>query len=104
MGARRAERPARPATPWSTVAGLALGLTLAVAAWGYLVWLAIDFGNSARVGNSSAWWLLVLASLGVVACLFVGLILLARLARTLGLGASDPAAPPRVQGGRRRAR
>ncbi len=54
-------------------------------AWGYLVYAAIDFGTEARGGQSQAWWLLGLASLGAVACLFVGLILLARLSRALGI-------------------
>ena len=49
---------------------LALAITGCVVAWGYLVYLAIDFGTSARAGESSAWGLLVIASLGAVACLF----------------------------------
>ncbi|TIC84453.1 hypothetical protein [Nocardioides sp. GY 10127] len=103
-GARRAEpegatTPAPPAdesagdTSRSSESGLrnsaralalpALGMTLAVAAWGYLVWAAIDFGRTARDGDTSALPFLGLACLGAVACLFVGLMLLARLVRTL---------------------
>lgn len=67
-------------------------MTLAVVAWGYLVYAAIDFGATARGGQSAAWWFLALASLGAVACLFVGLMLIARLLRRLGI-TSDPAAP-----------
>lgn len=67
-------------------------MTLAVVAWGYLVYAAIDFGATARGGESTAWWFLALASLGAVACLFVGLMLIARLLRRLGI-TSDPATP-----------
>jgi hypothetical protein len=69
-------------------------VTLAVVAWGYLVYAAIDFGASARNGNQDAWWFLAVASLGAMACLFVGLMLIARLLRRLGLtGDSRPAEP-----------
>lgn len=77
--------------------GYAAGITLAVMAWGYLVWAAIDFGSTARGGDGRAWWLLALAAVGAVACLFVGLMLLARLGRAMGLtpdpGAGHGAAP-----------
>lgn len=72
-------------------------MTLAVVAWGYLVYAAIDFGAMARDGNPDAWWFLAVASLGAVACLFVGLILAARLLRRLGITsgpATDGSAPP----------
>lgn len=88
---------------------LAVGITLCVVAWGYLVYLAIDFGTSARSGESGSWALLALASIGAIACLFTGLLLIARLMRTLGITTppdeepSEPA-PPRVPGGRRAAR
>jgi hypothetical protein len=87
---------------------LAVGITLCVVAWGYLVYLAIDFGTSARSGQSGSWALLALAAIGAIACLFTGLLLAARLLRALGITSapdepSEPA-PPRVQGGRRAAR
>ena len=72
-------------------------MTLAVVAWGYLVYAAIDFGATARDGNPDAWWFLAVASLGAVACLFVGLMLVARLLRRLGITsgpATDGSAPP----------
>ena len=87
------------------------GITLCVVAWGYLVYAAIDFGTAARsTGSATSWGLMGLASLGAVACLFVGLMLFARLGRVLGLAppADDPAsAPPpepRPAGGKRAAR
>jgi hypothetical protein len=96
---------------------LALGVTACVIAWGYLVYAAIDFGSTARGGDSAAWWFLGLASLGAVACLFVALMLIARLLRRLGItgGPQDSASstsstqrpdedPPRPIGGRRAAR
>ena len=101
---------------------LALGVTLCVVAWGYLVKAAIDFGATAREGTTEAWWFLALASVGAVACLFVGLMLVARITRRLGItkpstgtssssliSADDEGAPPvpvapRIPGGRRAAR
>jgi hypothetical protein len=81
-----------------------------VVAWGYLVYAAIDFGASARGGDSQAWLFLGLASLGAVACLFIGLMLIARVLRMLGMTRSDagdtaePPPPPRPVGGKRAAR
>jgi hypothetical protein len=70
------------------------------------VYAAIDFGSSARGGDSRAWVFLALASLGAVACLFVGLMLVARLLRMLGVdrGAPDEPPPARPVGGKRAAR
>jgi hypothetical protein len=91
---------------------LAIGVTFCVVAWGYLVKAAIDFGVTARGGEQGAWVFLGLASLGAVACLFVGLILVARIMRRLGITRS-PASPdskkttseqPRIPGGRRAVR
>jgi hypothetical protein len=75
-------------------------------AWGYLVYAAIDFGTAARGGESSAWLFMALACLGAIACLFFGLLLVARLMRALGVTSppSDPEAPPRPVGGKRAAR
>ena len=107
-GARRAERPAGQQVDVPRAFALAAGITVCVVAWGYLVWAAIDFGTSARAGDSGAWLFLALACLGAIACLFVGLMLATRLGRALGLsgpGATTATeAPPRVPGGRRRAR
>lgn len=82
-GARRGTR-ARRALP-RVVWGYAVGVTLAVVAWGFLVWSAIDFGASARAGDPSAWWLLAVATVGAIACLFLALMLLARISRALGI-------------------
>lgn len=112
-GKRRAEPAPRPEA--TTAPGrspgrllvLALGVTLCVVAWGYLVYAAIDFGASARGGDTRAWTFLGLASLGAVACLFIGLMLVARLMRMLGITKSDsdePPPPPRPIGGKRAAR
>lgn len=84
---------------------LALGITAAVVAWGYLVYLAIDFGTTARDGDGTAWWFLALATIGAIACLFVGMMCGTRLfARIRGQGAGDSSSPPRPPGGRRAAR
>lgn len=92
----------------------ALAITGCLIAWGYLVYLAIDFGTSARAGESGAWAFLVLASLGAVACLFAGLLFVSRLLRALGIttdpsDSASPDTPPtpvaaRQPGGRRAAR
>lgn len=91
-------------------------MTLLVVAWGYLVMATIDFGAEARGGRDEAWWFLALASVGAMACLFAGLILLARMLRLLTAASpSSPSAPssspgdsgprsaavPRGEGGRR---
>lgn len=67
-------------------------MTLAVVAWGYLVYAAIDFGGTARTGDRRAWGFLALASAGAVACLFVGLMLVSRLLQRLGI-TRDPSHP-----------
>jgi hypothetical protein len=111
-GSRRGPRRKKTFQPILLL--LALGITGCVVAWGYLVYAAIDFGSSARDGDSNAWWFLALASIGAVACLFVGLMLVARVLRRLGI-TSGPSAKqqgegpdepdePRPIGGRRAAR
>ncbi|MFT4287742.1 hypothetical protein [Nocardioides sp.] len=104
-GKRAGARPRRRLRPGLVL--LALGITLALIAWGYLVWAAIDFGADGRGGDTRGWWLLGLAGIGAVACLFVALMLLARLSRALGLVGSpdrEAAEPPRPRGGKRAAR
>ena len=105
-GSRRGPRQQRQLRPRLLL--LALGITACVIAWGYLVYAAIDFGSTARSSDPTAWWFLALASLGAVACLFVGLLLVARLLRGLRLTASASEStddePPRLVGGRRAAR
>jgi len=109
-GSRRGAPPSRTLNKAPLVIGAAI--TLCVVAWGYLVYAAIDFGTAAREGSSSAWTYMGLACLGAIACLFVGLLLVARLMRALGItpapSASDPDSPapsgPRPVGGKRAAR
>ena len=108
-----ARRGPRPKATFNRPALLfALAITGCLIAWGYLVYLAIDFGTSARSGETGAWGLLALASLGAVACLFAGLLFVARLFQALGITKppEDDDAPPRPPaasrppGGRRAAR
>ena len=73
-------------------------------AWGYLVYLAIDFGTAARDGNSRGWWFLGLATIGAIACLFVAMMLGTRLASRLRASTPPPPGSPRTPGGRRIAR
>ena len=103
-GSRRGARAPRTLNKAALVIGAAI--TLCVIAWGYLVYAAVDFGTAARGGSSSAWSFMALACLGAIACLFVGLLLVARLLRTLGITSPPPSATsePRPVGGKRAAR
>ena len=108
-GKRAGSRRAAPAPRNVNRGALLIGaaITLCVVAWGYLVYAAIDFGTAARGGSgSSAWAFMGLACLGAMACLFAGLILVARLMRALGITDPPPTddAPPRPVGGKRAAR
>lgn len=101
-GPARLEEPA-PQKPRSSTAPLlllALGITGAVVGWGYLVYLAIDFGTAARDGDSRGWAFLALATVGAIACLFVALMLGTRLVSRLRAG-TPPPEPPQPPGGRR---
>jgi hypothetical protein len=96
--------PAEPVPlPRRKLLGLALGITLTLVAWGFLVWAAIDFGSRARGGEQLAWGFLVLATVGATACLLVTLILVTRLIATLR-GRADPRTAPAPGGGRRAVR
>ena len=103
-GPARLEEPTpRPGSSKAPLLFLALGITASVVAWGYLVYLAIDFGTSARDGDAKGWALLGLATVGAIACLFVALMLGTRLLARLKAGGTPPG-PPRPPGGRRAAR
>jgi NADH:ubiquinone oxidoreductase subunit 5 (subunit L)/multisubunit Na+/H+ antiporter MnhA subunit len=112
MGSGKRAGPRRKRRFDAVLLLLALAVTACMVAWGYLVKAAIDFGVSARGGESGAWLFLGLASLGAVACLFIGLILVARVFRRLtrSPAGSSPAPDataleqPRVPGGRRAVR
>lgn len=93
QGRRVGPRKKKSASFRPTALLLALGITLGVGAWGYLVKAAIDFGIQARNGTGGAWTYLGLACLGAVACLFIGLLLVARLLRTLGITSSPEPRP-----------
>ncbi len=82
-GARRAAKPKRSLPPG--LVGLGLGAAAALAAWGVLVWLAIDAGRSARGGESVQWVWLAAASVGAVLCLFLCLWLCTVLLRRIGI-------------------
>lgn len=121
-GKRAGSRRGAKAKPTFNGAALALavGITSCLISWGYLVYLAIDFGTAARGGDSTGWAFLALCAVGAVACLFAGLLLTTRLLRSLGItSAPDEPAPtrespaanappqppaPRQPGGRRAAR
>src|SRR5688572_2704801 len=109
-GKRAGSRKGSPSPRTINRSALVLGaaMTVCVIAWGYLVYAAIDFGTAARGGSGgSAWLFMALAGLGAIACLFVGLLLVARLMRALGIGApppSDTPSEPRPVGGKRAAR
>lgn len=101
-GSRRGEKPKTGFQPFSLV--LALGITIAIIAWGYLVYLAILHGQDMRAGDENAWQMVAATGAGAVACLFIGFMLIARLLRLVGVTATpEPAATttPAPGGGRR---
>ncbi|MGN0064940.1 MAG: hypothetical protein ACI379_11925 [Nocardioides sp.] len=112
-GSRRA-----PATRPSLGRGTLLicaGITACVIAWGFLVYAAIEFGVTARTGETPAWGFMTLAGVGAMACLFFGLMLGSLLLEKLGIiraddesagtdEASGSPTPPRSPGGKRAAR
>ncbi|WP_435771798.1 hypothetical protein [Nocardioides sp. SYSU DS0651] len=88
---------------------LAVGITFAIVAWGYLVFAAIDFGATARhEGDKAAWGFLAVAALGAMLCLFLAFMLAVRFARAIGLAAAPEPKPKRdpstPKGGKRAAR
>ncbi len=101
VGKHTGERAAEVRTddtglPWRKILLLALGVTATLVAWGVLVYAAIDFGKEARSGEPAAWVLLAVTTLGAAACLFVTLILGARvlpLFQQSALTAAPPTAP-----------
>ena len=95
--------PSAPRSSNGPLLLLALGITATVVAWGYLVYLAIDFGTAARDGDSTGWLLLGLATVGAIACLFVALMLGTRIVARVR-ASTPPPGPPRPPGGRRAAR
>jgi hypothetical protein len=104
-GPARLEAPPAPKRRSSAVPlfFLALGITGSMVAWGYLVYLAIDFGTAARDGETRAWAFLALATVGGIACLFLALTLGTRFAIRLR-ESKPPPAPPQPPCGRRAAR
>lgn len=93
---RGKKRPAR-------LPRIALGLGLgAVFAWCVLVWFAIRLGPEARAGDGTALALAITATLGAVACLFLGLLQGMRVWSALKtVPAPANPEPPRPVGGRR---
>lgn len=72
------------------VLSLAVGVTVTVVAWGVLVFAAIDFGRSARDGQGDDWLFLLLATIGAVACMFLAILLAAKMQALIK---SDPTRP-----------
>lgn len=72
-----------------------MGVTLTVVAWGYLVRTAVDVASDAASAGGGAWLVLATAVVGAVACLFLALLLAARLVTRLRTRHSqDPADSP----------
>jgi hypothetical protein len=85
-------------TPHVRILVLSLLVTVTLVAWGVLVMAAIDFGREARSGEPDAWTFLGIAAAGATACLFVAILLVARLVAL----ARGPARERRVRGGSHR--
>lgn len=77
----------------------ALGIVATLVAWAILVYYAIQLGSQVRSGNSGAWALLAVAVVGAVCCLFLSLLLGARVLDEVR--AERVARPPHIAGGRR---
>ena len=92
-GARRAAKPKRSLQP--KLVALALAAVAALVGWGVLVWLAVDYGRSARGGDSGKWAYLAGASVGAVVCLFLCLWLGTVLLRRMGI-LEDPRPRPQT--------
>ena len=103
-GARRAAAPRRGLDGGALL--LSTGVTLCVIAWGFLVYAAIEFGVTARAGESPAWAFMGLAAVGAMACLFFGLMLGSLLLEKLSTPRSpaDDLPATRPAGGKRAAR
>lgn len=69
---------------------LAAGVTATVVAWGVLDLAAIAFGRSARDGQEGDWMFLALATVGAIACMFLAILLAARIQAVLR---GDPTRP-----------
>jgi RsiW-degrading membrane proteinase PrsW (M82 family) len=102
VGKHSGARSEPVALPRRRLLGLALGITLTLVAWGFLVWAAIDFGAKARGGQTPAWVFLGLATLGATACLFLTLILGSKVVTAMRREPVER--PPAIPGGRRAAR
>jgi hypothetical protein len=95
---RRDERPGRG------VARYALAAVLTALAWGVLVYYAIQLGPDVKDGEPRAWALMVVASVGAMACLFLSMILGGRVVEVLRsptVLATEPEPPLTPPGGRR---
>jgi len=76
-----------------------IGIVVTFVAWAALVYYAIQLGSDVRSGNGGAWTLLVIAVVGAVCCLFLSLLLGARVVEAARTARAER--PPRVTGGRR---
>ena len=85
---------------------LTVGVTAGMIAWGYPRLRRHRLRRGGTCRRVDGWVYLALASVGAVACLFVGLMLISRMLRELGItsGSSKADHPPRPVGGRRAAR
>lgn len=96
--------PARAPLPRRRVLALTLGVIATLAAWGVLVWAAIDFGRQGRAGAGTAWVFAGIAAVGAAVALFTMLLLGARLLSVLRRREQSPARPARAPGGHRATR
>jgi hypothetical protein len=81
------------------IASYAVAAVLTALAWAVLVYFAIQLGPDVKDGEPRAWALIVVATIGAMACLFLSLVLAGRVLDTLRPAA--PAGPPPPPGGRR---
>jgi hypothetical protein len=76
---RRSHRPGRG----RRLATYALAAVATALAWGVLVYYAIQLGPDVKDGEPQAWALMIVATVGAMACLFLSLILGGRVVEVL---------------------
>jgi hypothetical protein len=83
-GRHSAPAPAR-SLPLQLLVAYAVGVLASAAAWVVLVRAAIDFGTTARGGETAGWVFMALAVIGAIGCLLLALVLGGRVLMATGI-------------------
>ena len=86
IAAGRHSAPSPPRTvPVRVIAGYAVGVLVSAAAWVFLARAAIDFGTTAREGETAGWAFVALAVVGAIGCLLLAVVLGSRVLMATGV-------------------